>query len=151
MKVEQPIQEFKPNIGSTETIWDKVGIPSRGRKLHEALDKGFSVAVYSRLSKETGISKARVATIISIAPATLTRRMKSGTFSIDESDRLYRLTEVIDLATKLFEDDITSAVKWIEAPVKALGNKIPSDMLKTTAGIEEVINLIGRLEQGVFS
>ncbi len=77
--------------------------------------------------------------------------MKSGTFSIDESDRLYRLTEAIDLATKLFEGDITSAVKWIETPVKALGNKIPSDMLKTTAGIEEVINLIGRLEQGVFS
>lgn len=68
--MEQPIQEFKPNIGATNTIWDKVGIPSRGRKLHGALDKGFSVAVYSRLSKETGISKARISTVISIAPAT---------------------------------------------------------------------------------
>ncbi|CAK2803324.1 DUF2384 domain-containing protein [Vibrio splendidus] len=40
---------------------------------------------------------------------------------------------------------------WLKLPVQGLGNKRPIDMLSTAEGTKVVLNLIGRLEHGVFS
>ncbi len=40
---------------------------------------------------------------------------------------------------------------WLKQPVRGLGNKRPIDMLSTAEDTMVVLNLIGRLEHGVFS
>ena len=44
-----------------------------------------------------------------------------------------------------------AANHWLKNPVRGLGNKRPIDMLSTTEDTKAVLNLIGRLEHGVFS
>lgn len=39
---------------------------------------------------------------------------------------------------------------WFKQPVRGLGNKRPIDMLSTVEDTKIVLNLIGRLEHGVF-
>jgi putative toxin-antitoxin system antitoxin component (TIGR02293 family) len=41
--------------------------------------------------------------------------------------------------------------EWVHSPIIALGNRKPIDFLDTTFGIQMVIKVLGRLEQGVFS
>lgn len=41
--------------------------------------------------------------------------------------------------------------EWIQSPLPALGNKKPVDFLDTSFGINFLLKILGRLEQGVFS
>jgi putative toxin-antitoxin system antitoxin component (TIGR02293 family) len=41
--------------------------------------------------------------------------------------------------------------EWVHSPILALGNQKPIDFLDTTFGIQMVLKVLGRLEQGVFS
>ena len=43
------------------------------------------------------------------------------------------------------------ATQWLEAPHRALNGKKPIELAKTDAGLYEVLQLLGRIEQGVFS
>ena len=74
-----------------------------------------------------------------------------GVFNLGESDRLYRLAEISSAAIELFEGDEDKARNWLNHPVKGLGGKRPVDMAITSAETEATIDLIGRLEHGVFS
>lgn len=40
---------------------------------------------------------------------------------------------------------------WLQTPKRALGDKIPLDLVKTKQGSEQVLNLLGRIEHGIFS
>ena len=42
-------------------------------------------------------------------------------------------------------------IEWLHSPLVALGNKAPVDYLDTSFGIQMVIKILGRLEQGVYS
>ena len=41
--------------------------------------------------------------------------------------------------------------EWLHSPLTSLANKRPVDFLDTSFGIQLVIKVLGRLEQGVFS
>lgn len=51
-----------------------------------------------------------------------------------------------DAAVSLFEGDLEAAEKWLSQPLPALGGLTPIQ-----APLEEVLDLIGRLEHGVFT
>lgn len=42
-------------------------------------------------------------------------------------------------------------IEWLHSPLIALGNKAPVDYLDTSFGIQMVLKILGRLEQGVYS
>lgn len=142
-------REFTPK--KSNSFWHQVGIPSRGARLHTALHDGLPFAVYSNIAKATGLDKSEVARAAFIPTATLQRRSKAGSFSQDESDRLYQLSEVFHAATGLFGGDVLLAKNWLNNPVQGLGNKLPIEMIGTSAEVEAVLSLIGRLEHGVFA
>lgn len=131
-------------------FWHAAGVPSDSAKLHAALREGFSYRVYGNLSSISGLSKAEIAKAAVISPATLQRRSKSGRFSRDESDRLYRFAKVLEAAIDLYGGDKNAAVRWLTGPVRGLGGRKPVDMLATSAETEAVLNLIGCLERGIF-
>ncbi len=145
------IKTYFPSLQGGNDFWGLVGIPQRGSELHDALQEGLSYKVYSKLAELAGVDKKQLAKIAVIAPATLQRRIKAGHFNQDESDRLYRLAEVLDCATNLFEGDAAAAQLWLNQPVKGLGDRRPLDMLATSAETRAVLDLIGRLEHGVVA
>ena len=58
--------------------------------------------------------------------------------------------KVFQAALALFGSE-EAANHWLKHPVRGLGNKRPIDLLSTAEGAKAVLNLIGRLEHGVFS
>ena len=142
--------QFIPSIDNTNDIWKAVGLPPRGEALYAALNQGVSFEIYNKISKLIQLDRKEVARVIHLAPATLARRAKAGKFTREEGDRFYRLTAVLSAATELFEGNIDAANNWLKSSARGLGNNRPIDMLGTTAETEAVLDLIGRLEHGVF-
>ncbi|WP_260260235.1 type II RES/Xre toxin-antitoxin system antitoxin [Vibrio intestinalis] len=146
----QTFQSYKPTPAKA-SFWQQVGLPARGIKLHQALHEGLPFEVFGKLASISGFDKQDVANATAIPRATLQRRAKSGRFNKEESDRLYRFAEVYRVSLDLFELDAAKARQWLTTSVVGLGNNKPIAMLSTSAETEAVLDLIGRLEHGVFS
>lgn len=84
-------------------------------------------------------------------PSTTFSRSRKARFTADQSERLVRIIRVIDRAVELFEGDKDEAQKWLNEPNRALGWKVPAELMASETGAYEVMKLITRLEHGVYS
>jgi len=80
-------------------------------------------------------------------------RLRKGklTMSQNNIDLNTLRTKAIVEAVALFEGDQNTAEHWLSTPVRGLGRKKPNDLLATMEGIQQVQDIIGRLEHGVFT
>lgn len=145
------VREFTPTLYTTPNLWQQLGIAERGPKLYQALHDGLSYSVFDKLAAVSTLDKKQLAQVCQLAPATLARRAKSGKFTQEESDRLFRFATVLVAASELFNDDMTATKRWLIEPVYGLGDKMPLAMLATSAETQAILDLIGRLEHGVFA
>lgn len=147
MKVIQTNESGSPTIVN---IWADLGLPARGTKLHELVRNGLSFVFLDRIASLFQVAPQVMATAICISPSTLARRAKAGRFNTAESDRLIAVVGVFQEAIALFEGDVSAASGWMRSPVRGLG-KCPLVMLETRVETQAVLDLIGRLENGVLT
>jgi len=120
-------------------------------ELIQQVERGFSYKTLHALESKSGIPSPALAGMAGIPERTLARRKAAGKFTPEESERLLRLSTVFELAVDLFEGDNAAALRWLTAPRKALEGSTPLAYARTEVGAREVEDLIGRLEEGVFS
>lgn len=58
---------------------------------------------------------------------------------------------IYDACLKLFDGNHDAAILWLTSPVRALNGAQPIEFLQTELGAREVRDLIGRLEDGIFT
>ncbi len=125
-----------------------------GRSVHSPEDladrvrKGLPFAALVAVMKEYGISRDVLCTILHLSARNFLRRKEQKRLSPDESDRLYRLARVISHANRVFEDPEESA-DWIHSPNVALGKQQPLTLLDTDIGVQQVDQVLGRIEHGI--
>lgn len=119
--------------------------------LIRAVERGLTFGAFETFSAETGFGSSTIASVIQIPERTLARRKSTGRLTPGESERLLRIANIFENAVELFEGDVLEAVQWLTTPKKALGENIPLSYSRTELGAREVENLIGRLEQGIFT
>ena len=119
--------------------------------LIQKVENGLPFKTFERLVKLLNSSAREVADLLRIPQRTLNRRKKSGFLTHEESERILRMSRIVNAAFGLYEDNRESAVSWLRKENRALGGETPLAMSGTEIGGEEVLNLIGRLEHGVFS
>lgn len=115
-----------------------------------AVDKGFESTSVSRLAEYISVSEGEVLKAVDISRSTFSRRKKAKRLTMEESDRLYRLTRLLGRAVAVLGDE-AEAREWIRTPKRALGGVTPLSMARTDAGVQEVEDLLGRIEYGVPS
>lgn len=120
-------------------------------ELISQVERGFSFNTLQTLHRRSGIPLSLLASVIGLPERTLARRRALGRLEPDESERLLRISTIFEKAVRLFEGNVAWAVHWLTTPKKALGKQIPLAYSRTELGAREVENLIGRLEDGVFS
>lgn len=118
-------------------------------ELLEKVERGFSYATFVRLQRAIDVPAQDLADFVQIPARTLLRRKETGRLRSDESDRVLRVSRLLERAIELFEGDAEAARNWLASPAKALGGHTPLDFARTEAGAREVESLIGRLEHGV--
>jgi putative toxin-antitoxin system antitoxin component (TIGR02293 family) len=117
----------------------------------ERIEQGLPFSAFERFQKNTVLPAEQLADLLQIPRRTLARRRASGRFTPDESDRLVRAARVYAKALHFFNGDADEATRWLNTVRRALGGVTPLEMARTEIGAQEVEDLIGRLEHGVFS
>jgi len=125
-------------------------ISSRDGLIQE-IKRGLRVTTLNYFSKRIALQERELAHYADISTRSLARRKKEGRLNSDESDRLVRLSMLFDEATDLFEGGRERASQWFLSPKRALGGKSPIEYADTEPGAQEVRDLMGRIEHGVFS
>lgn len=70
---------------------------------------------------------------------------------MDESKVLNSVSKSVSSAVlDLFHGDEKAAAHWLSTPCRALGNISPIDSIALTGDVQDVLDVIGRLEHGVF-
>ena len=124
--------------------------PQSSVKLIAKIKEGLSVKAFNRLCKNLDISEKALTKTLHIAISTLARRKKSGRMTFEESERLYRIARLYDRAAEVFGDKKMGR-KWLKDPAWALGDIPPLEFAETELGAQEVDDLLGRIEHGVFT
>ncbi|OCQ54544.1 hypothetical protein Ppb6_00211 [Photorhabdus australis subsp. thailandensis] len=136
-----------------DQLWRIVGFnASSGPNLVTQLRKGLPTSIIDEIHIWAGFKKSDILKMAGISTRNVSRR-KSGpqTLSPDQSERIARLVRVTDAVVALFEGDKEKAVNWMGKPVRGLGGETPESMINSESGALEVLDLIGRLEHGIFS
>lgn len=133
-------------------LWRFAGLPPRGLELTRMLEAGLPVAVIDDIRHWSAMSRAEIMKVTGINERNIARRKSAGkSLSPNESERIARFVRVMDAAVQLFGGNKEDATQWLSRPVKGLGNIAPITLLATESGALDVLDLIGRLEHGVFS
>jgi putative toxin-antitoxin system antitoxin component (TIGR02293 family) len=117
----------------------------------KAVGKGFAWKTFERFVKNIGLPTEQIADVLGIPRRTLARRKSEGRLKSDESDKLLRLARVFGSALDLYDGNREAAVLWLTDVNIALGRVAPLDIARTHVGADEVENLVGRIQYGLFS
>lgn len=142
---------YTPYKPKRRSIWDEIGLPQRGIRLKQAIDKGLPYSTYQRIARYANMTNNQLAKALGINTSTLKRRATKKQLNVDESDKVLRVVQIINAATGLFEGDKEKALEWLNTSASGLNNHKPVMMANTYTGTTEVLDLIGRLEHGVFA
>jgi len=115
-------------------------------------ESGLPHTAFTAVQSALGVSAARLGQLTGIPPATLARRKKTG-FTAAESDRLLRYARTLNAALQTLgdgNDGAQATQEWLDEPALALEGRRPLDHCQTEAGAEEVRNLLGALEHGLY-
>ncbi len=70
----------------------------------EKIEKGLPVATFTKIRKDLGLPDKELARVIRVPKSTLAVRKKTGKFSFEEFERLYRIQSLFEKAFDVFGD-----------------------------------------------
>jgi putative toxin-antitoxin system antitoxin component (TIGR02293 family) len=128
-------------IGSPQTDLDFVPI----------IREGFPFSVFNSLRDRAQLSEETIWESLRIAKRTGARRKeKGGRLKPEESELLFRLARVLAAATEVLGSE-DKARQWLIAENRALGGAVPINLLDTGIGFQEIMDVLNRIEHGVYS
>jgi len=114
------------------------------------LKEGLPAGIVDVLGRELEISRKELARIAGVAERTLIRKIQEGRLTADQSERMARVARLLSRTIEVLGNK-ERALRWLKAPRAYFGARPPLDYADTELGCQEVVNLLGRIEHGVFS
>jgi putative toxin-antitoxin system antitoxin component (TIGR02293 family) len=136
-----------------ETIFRKLGgyrvlgtEVSSEADLARIVDRGMRLAVLGHLAK-VGFSKQEIEHFIIPARTLRHRKARREPLSVEESDRVVRLTRIQALAENVF-GNVVKANLWLRQDLGILGGKSPLEVARTEVGARLIDQLLAQLDWG---
>lgn len=134
----------------TDCLQEWLGVPATSeQKIVNLVEAGLPTEVFDRLV-ERGLSKNEVSRVVINQRTLKRRRAMKQPLSQAESERVIRAVRVISSARAVFGDQ-NKALRWLRTPKKRLGGRVPIDMLSTEPGGRLVEQMLGQIDEGMFS
>ena len=119
-------------------------------QLRETVKAGLPYAALEALIGKFGLAREEAAAALHLPQRTIARRKKEQKLQADESDRLLRLARVGAQAVATLGSE-EKAVQWLRRPNRALGKRVPLDLIDSDIGTRQVEEVLGRIEHGNIS
>ena len=112
--------------------------------------EGVSKKALENLKEKAGLDYDDLAVALSVTRATLINKKGNDKFNIALSERIVSLADIYSYGYEVFED-VELFNKWMFRPNQALAWQAPYHFVDNQFGREELRNIIGRIEYGVYS
>lgn len=112
------------------------------------VSEGIAGSGVAELQKRLDLTTREMSDLVSIPDRTLSRRKQQDRLPPDESERIYRIGRLADLAETTLGGR-SNAVQWLKEPNFALGNKAPLEVAANEPGARLVEQVLGRIEHGI--
>ncbi|NNE47537.1 MAG: DUF2384 domain-containing protein [Rhodothermales bacterium] len=112
------------------------------------IDDGFETGRLDDIRTSLDLTVRELSVVLQMSPRTLNRRKSQDRLPPDESERVYRILKLIELATDVLgsEDD---ARDWMKEANFALAERTPLDLAKSEPGAAIVERLLEQIRHGV--
>ena len=110
----------------------------------------FTKTYLEKLKQSAALDYDSLAAALSVTRATLINKKGDDTFSDQIAERIVALADLYSYGYEVFGDK-PAFNHWMFASNQALGGLTPFSIIDNQYGREEVRNLIGRIEYGVYS
>lgn len=112
------------------------------------VENRLSPAVINRLVA-LGFERAEIDDIVIPARTLQHRRSRREKLTIEESDRVLRITRILSSAEATYGSR-ERALAWLRRPIPRLGNRSPLSFLKTDTGARIVEETLIQIDEGMF-
>lgn len=115
----------------------------------ELLRRGLPYGALTCVTARLELSLKDLEGALHLSPRTLHRR-KPARLNPVESERIMRLARVAARAQEVL-GDLPTALDWLLSPNRALDAQRPLGLLDTDVGTDQVLELLGRIDNDLFS
>ncbi len=133
-------------LGGTAVL----GHLNKAEDLREAVRAGLPLVALHSLQQSLQLSREGLSHMLSMPERTLARRQKQARLTAEESDRLIRAARVMAHAIQVLGSR-DKAAHWLRTPNRALDGGAPLSLLDTDIGAQQVSEVLGRIEYGIYS
>jgi putative toxin-antitoxin system antitoxin component (TIGR02293 family) len=112
---------------------------------------GLTKISIEELARHVGVSrKAMSEDILGISVKTLERKLPEDRFDRKISSHAIEIAKVMQHAFEVFEDEIRTRL-WMNTHNKSLSGMNPVELLNTLTGLTMINDVLGRIEEGVYT
>jgi putative toxin-antitoxin system antitoxin component (TIGR02293 family) len=111
---------------------------------------GISKKDLEAFKEKTALDYDKLALALAVTRATLINKKGDEKFNTSLSERIIDLANIYSYGYEVFEEEARFN-QWMFRPNRALGGQAPYDLVDNQFGREEVRDIIGRLDYGVYS
>jgi putative toxin-antitoxin system antitoxin component (TIGR02293 family) len=151
--VKRVVKAYAEYDSKMTTVLNESGRPEYILSSFEKIDlveKGISKTALEKLKRMAGLDYDQLALVLNVARATLINKKANEKFNPDLSDKILSLADLFSYGYEVFEDRDRFNT-WLFSSNRALGGQTPFNILHSSFGRQEVKNLIGRIDYGVYS
>ncbi|MFM1702944.1 MULTISPECIES: antitoxin Xre/MbcA/ParS toxin-binding domain-containing protein [Aeromonas] len=142
---------MSPHITTSRSLAHALNIPSELLRVHLWIVAGVAPETIPQLAKMVMTDVGTICRLTGISKNTISRKLRTNTpLTIQQGSRVYGVILALDAARSLNENDNTKSIAWLHQPAKGLGGKMPAELLSTSVGVQAVVDLVGRIEHGVY-
>ena len=114
------------------------------------IDRGIPKHDLNKFKERAGWDYNQLSDILDVARAKLISKKADERFDKQVSERILSLADLYSYGYEVFEDEDRFNA-WVFSANHALGGLAPFDYLDTQFGRDEIKDLIGRIDYGVYS
>ena len=133
-------------LGGAQTIKNKV---HNKMDLIQLTRSGLPKKSLDTLSTKLGISMEKLSQLLNISIRTLQRKNPTDKLSVHVSEHMLSIAEVIMRGTEALGSE-RSFETWLHSTLTSLDDRKPIDIMDTSIGTQLILNILGRIEHGVY-
>lgn len=113
---------------------------------------GLPIGAVRSVQRYLQFSNRDMSQLLAMSESTYQRRLKSPEVLLkgDEAEKTIELSSVVAKGLEVFEDE-TDFRTWLAAPLPALGGQTPRALMGSTLGRQQVLDLLVRIQHGLYS
>lgn len=137
---------------AAERVLDLLGKTNNrsGFELIHLSREGVAKASLNRLIQQMDISQKEMSQLLHLSPRTIQRMKETDKLPAAASGQIIEIAKVFVRSKEVLGDE-EKAKLWLKSSVEALDGEHPINLLDTPTGIQWVLDVLGRIEYGVYS